>query len=160
MISNLVLRPKYASTDTPFSNIWFPMLVCHIGGQGTSHDQSSKKRPTTAPCLVLPKSRYTPYSCYPHKHVNRPDPHTFSICSLITRPCAFVACSTEFVLQATNPQGLGTRSLLLQYDILPWQPDVWKGVYTPASSHHFPWLCHSPLLCQQMMWSSASQSRY
>ena len=29
--------------------------------------------------------------------------------SLIPRPCTFIGCSTNFVLQATNEQGLGTR---------------------------------------------------
>ena len=39
------------------------------------------------------------------------------LCSLIPRPCTFVACSTcrgvNFALQATNTQGLGTRLPLM-----------------------------------------------
>ena len=33
---------------------------------------------------------------------------TQHLCSLVPRPCVFVACSTKFVLQATNAQGPGT----------------------------------------------------
>ena len=44
-----------------------------------------------------------------------PTLHTLSIPSLVPRPCTFVACSMKFrgnfVLQATNAQGLGTRLL-------------------------------------------------
>ena len=51
------------------------------------------------------------------------------LCSLVPRPCTFVACSTcrgtNFVLQATNAQGLGTRlplmSLITNHNMLVYE---------------------------------------
>ena len=49
------------------------------------------------------------------------------LCSLVPRPCALVACSTcrgaNFVLQATNTQGLGTRlvSLTTNHNMLVYE---------------------------------------
>ena len=53
-------------------------------------------------------------------------PHLVSIVvsfSLVLRPCTFFTCSTKFctnfVMQVTNPQGLGTRlSLVLRLSLL------------------------------------------